>query len=308
MVLASILLFLFLSSFFFGLMTDRSDRSVPTETASRPFPNVVLEAKAAYVYDVRNQTVLFAKNEDTRLPLASLTKIMSALVAKDLSPLHSTVTISNESLQADGDSGFHTGERWKLKDIIDFSLITSSNDGIRAVALSLGAINRVTASPEEIIDDFVGEMNIKAGELGLKNTYFWNESGLDLPVETGESMMKNGAYGTARDVSTLLEHILLYNPELLRATKEVSVTFRSLDNYEYIAKNTNDIAAKIPGLMISKTGYTNTAGGNLAVVFDPELGRPIIIIVLSSTREDRFADVITLVDAAMEHLKKSSKK
>jgi D-alanyl-D-alanine carboxypeptidase len=104
-----------------------------------------------------------------------------------------------------------------------------------------------------------------------------------------------------------LEHIILHNPELLMATKEISRTFRSIDNYEYLVKNTNDIATQIPGLMISKTGYTSMAGGNLTVVFDPELGRPIIVTVLGSTRDDRFTDVMALVDATMEHIKDGQK-
>ena len=140
-------------------------------------------------------------------------------------------------------------------------------------------------------------MNRKAGELGLRNTYFGNETGLD------ESDIKGGAYGTAKDMSTLLEYILVHNPELFVATTEVRTTIPSLDNREHVAKNTNDIVAEIPGLRASKTGFTNTAGGNLVFVFDPELGRPIIVSILGSTEEGRFEDARTLVSAVMEYLK-----
>ena len=296
-ILAAVLSFLLMGSIIFGLKVRREDNSIPSEAASKSFPTVTFGARAVYIYDVRTKNVLFAQNENTRLPLASLTKVMSALVAQDSSPLYSTVRITGEALSAEGDSGLYKDEQWSLGNLLDFSLVTSSNDGIRAVALSLGALSRANATTEEIINDFVGEMNRKAGELGLRNTYFGNETGLD------ESDIKGGAYGTAKDMSTLLEYILVHNPELFVATTEVRTTIPSLDNREHVAKNTNDIVAEIPGLRASKTGFTNTAGGNLVFVFDPELGRPIIVSILGSTDEGRFEDARTLVSAVMEYLK-----
>lgn len=296
-ILLTLLLSILLGgSYVLGLKVERRGASISSETATGLFPTVVLGAKAAYVYDVRNKTVLFAKNENVRLPLASLTKIMSALVAEDLSPLYGMVTVSGEALETEGDSGLYKDERWSLKDILDFSLVTSSNDGMRAVALSLGALSKAGASPEEITNDFVGEMNGKASELDLKNTYFWNETGLD------ESEVKGGAYGTARDITTLLEYILIHHPELFAATRETVIKIQSLDNHEHIAKNTNNLVGKIPGLLASKTGFTNTAGGNLIVVFDPELGRPIVISILGSTEDGRFEDLDVLVGAIMKYI------
>ena len=296
LILSAVLAFLLTVSFILGLGVERRDRSVPSETASQQFPTVVLEAKAAYVYDSRTKTVLFAKNENTPLPLASLTKIMSALVAEDLSPLYGIVTVSEEALKAEGDSGFFRDEKWTLKDILDFSLLSSSNDGMRAVALSLGALSKAGASSEEIIGDFVGEMNRKARELGLKNTYFWNETGLD------ESDIKGGAYGSARDMSVLSEYILTHRPLMFEATRRNVTVFQSLDNRLHVATNTNTIITEIPGLVASKTGLTDTAGGNLIIVFDPELGRPIIVSILGSTESGRFRDARTLLAAIMEYI------
>ena len=296
LILSAVLAFLLTASFIFSSAVERRDRSVPSETASQQFPTVVLEAKAAYVYDSRTKTVLFAKNEDTPLPLASLTKIMSALVAEDLSPLYGIVTVSEEALKAEGDSGLFRDEKWTLKDILDFSLLSSSNDGMRAVALSLGALSKAGASSEEIIDDFVGEMNRKARELGLKNTYFWNETGLD------ESDIKGGAYGSAKDMSVLSEYILTHRPLMLEATRRDITIFQSLDNRLHVATNTNTIITEIPGLVASKTGLTDTAGGNLLIIFDPELGRPIIVSILGSTESGRFEDARTLLAAIMEYI------
>ncbi len=290
---------LFVTSFVLGSRVERSDVSAPTEVVSKPFPEVVLKAQAAYVYDARTKTVLFALNENTRLPLASLTKLMSALVAEDLSPSYGTVTISREALQVEGDSGLWSGERWALQDLLDFSLLTSSNDGIRAIALAFGALHKSDATTKEILNDFVGEMNRKAAELDLKNTYFWNETGLD------ESDVKGGAYGTAKDIATLLEYIIIYHPEISVATREVLTTVSSLDNFKHVARNTNSLAGSIPGLLASKTGFTNTAGGNLALAFDPELGRPIIISILGSTEEGRFEDARMLINAVLEYIRQN---
>lgn len=295
-VLLVALLLLLAVSFIFDLKIERRDISAPSGAALKTFPEVRLEARAAYVYDIRNQEVLFAKNENTRLSLASLTKVMAALVASELTLPESTIKIGSEALALDGDSGLYRDERWRLRDLLDFSLITSSNDGMRAVALALGAISRSDATTTEIINDFVREMNAKASELGLKNTYFWNETGLD------ESDVKGGAYGTARDIALLVEHILSERPELLKATREPEQVFESMDKIVHTATNTNSITERIPGLIASKTGATDTAGGNLVIVFDPELGRPIIISVLGSTTEGRFHDIETLVQATLEYI------
>ena len=135
-------------SLIFSFRANRRDVSAPGEVVADQFPQVSLEAKAAYVYDLRTGEVLFAKNEDKRLPLASLTKVMSALVARDISPDYGIVTVGEEALENDGDSGLFRDEKWALKDLLDFSLITSSNDGMRAVALALGALTRADATDD----------------------------------------------------------------------------------------------------------------------------------------------------------------
>ncbi|OHA91358.1 MAG: hypothetical protein A2758_02775 [Candidatus Zambryskibacteria bacterium RIFCSPHIGHO2_01_FULL_49_18] len=294
-LMAGLSLLMFLS-YLAGSKMEREDNSAPSELVQNPFLKTELEAKAVYIYDIRTKSVLFAKNEDLRLPLASLTKIMSALVARELSPDYTVVTVGRGAVDAEGDSGLRPGERWRLKDLLDFSLISSSNDGIRAVALTLGALEKSEASEEEILESFVRSMNRKAGELDLKNTYFRNETGLD------ETEFKGGAYGTASDMAKLMEYILLYHPGVFEATSDLSLTLSSLDSYRHEAKNTNTLSGSIPGLIASKTGYTNTAGGNLAFIFDPELGRPIVVTILGSTENGRFADAMKLIKATLKHL------
>lgn len=296
-------LFLVVFALWIGSVLSSESRPEPVAEVPvyNPFDDVSINAKAAFVYDTRTGRALYSKNEDRRLPLASLTKVMSALVATEAAPGYSTLVIKEEALRAEGDSGLQAGERWSLKELLDFTLTSSSNDGIRAVALALGAIKNSEPTLEEAENDFVSHMNAKANELGMRNTYFFNETGLD------ETNVKGGAYGSARDMATLFEYILIEHPELLEATKEVIVTAFNVDGKSYSARNTDLIIGQIPGLKASKTGYTDIAGGNLVVAFDPEIGRTIIVSVLGSTLEARFSDTQTLVNAAIEFVKGTSR-
>lgn len=294
-VIGILLLIFLIISYVVGARIRRNDISSPANIiAVNPFEGISLIADAAYVYDLRTNTVLYSKNADKRLPLASVTKVMTALVATEVAPLENTVvTVTDNALQAEGDSGLFRDERWSLKNLLDFSLTSSSNDGMRAVALALGALNRLEAEPDEIRMDFVRLMNQKANELGMKNTYYFNETGLD------ETSHQGGAYGTAKDMTMLFAYILKNHPELFEATGKSEITTRSLDGYIHRAKNTDLIVDSIPGIKASKTGFTDIAGGNLVIAFDPEMGRPIIVSVLGSTGNDRFNDVMKLVEASM---------
>ncbi len=96
-----------------------------------PFDSIELGAKAAYVYDVLEQKAVYEKNEFVQLPLASITKLMMALTAVELSPEDLKIKINRNFLEEQGDSGLLAGEVWSLKDLIDYSLVVSSNDGAR---------------------------------------------------------------------------------------------------------------------------------------------------------------------------------
>ena len=294
--LALILLAVLVVSLMMGPRGVRQEESVPREVVRKTFPQVSIGARSAYIYDVRTQSVLYAKNENDSLPLASITKLMAALVASKYGEPFDTVVVTEEALRTMGDSGLGLNERWSLKSIVDFALMTSSNDGMSAVALALGRRPVEDASYDEALKSFALMMNREAVELGLEKSYFRNATGLD------ESEVEAGAYGSAKDVAKILEYLLLYHPEALEVTKESNMVIRSNDGRSHLAKNTNSVIGNIPGLLASKTGYTNLAGGNLVIVFDPELGRPIIIAVLGSTLEGRFSDMERLVNATMAYI------
>jgi D-alanyl-D-alanine carboxypeptidase len=134
-------------------------------------------------------------------------------------------------------------------------------------------------------------MNIRAEELELTSFSFKNPTGLDEPA------LIPGAVGSARDVSFLLEYILLNHPNIIEPTRQYNARVYNSNGEFHDMSNTNDVLYGIPNLLASKTGYTDLAGGNLTIAFDAGLNRPIIITVLGSTREERFSDVLRLVDA-----------
>jgi len=248
-----------------------------------PFATAPIQAKSAYVWDIRNQKVLFAKNANDILPLASITKIMTADVASELLAPTATITISKDDLAQDGDSGLLLDEQWTFKKLLDFTLAVSSNDGAFALAS--------TASP-----DFVNKMNEKAKALGLSSMTFFNPTGLD------ESPTKSGAYGSVVDVAKLFSYTLQKHPEVFATTRYAKFTVSSLDNLNHTAINTDAEINNIPGIIGSKTGFTDLAGGNLAVVYDASINYPVVVVVLGSTYDGRFSDVTSLIRAANQTL------
>lgn len=253
--------------------------------SSEYFKDISLEARAAYVYDVNTKKILYQKNDDIPLPLASITKAMTALVAEEANQNDLTVTIDQTALATDGESGLYEGERWNLKKLLSFMLISSSNDGAAAVAIALG---------NNQIRNFVDLMNNKSKELGLNTLNFTNPTGLD--VDTTNEV---GGYGSAKDVASLFEYAIKNHPDLLNATTYSSKSFSS-DSFSHLAKNTNTAILDIPNSLASKTGYTMKAGGNLALVFDRGLNEPVIMVVLGSSYDGRFTDIENLASSTLK--------
>ena len=263
------------------------------------FSGLTIEARAAIVYDLKENTILYAHDEEEQLPLASLAKLMTALVAAEILESDQEITISAEDLRAEGDSGFVVNELWKFNDLLDYTLITSSNDGAQAIAATAGAFlsgAQLSANTETLRRlTFVQKMNARARELKLDETYFVNASGLDV------GQTSSGSYGSALDVALLLDHILATQPEILDATSKNRVELASADGTVHTAHNTNQRIGKIPGMIASKTGFTDLAGGNLAIVFDTSINHPVAIVVLGSTYEDRFTDIELLAGATQRY-------
>ncbi len=248
-----------------------------------------IQAKAYYVVDLQNGKILFSKNENEKLPLASLTKLMSSLVITENLPSFTLIPITKEAIALQGDSGLLFKEGWKLKDLMDYSLITSSNDGISALASVLDSFE----SPENT--NTVKMMNARAKELNLSSAEFFNETGLDL--DNGGS----GGYASAKDTANLIAYILNNNASLLSATAYTDLEFTSENNITHNAKNTNQLSENIPSLIASKTGFTDFAGGNLVVAFDVGPSRPIVAVVMGSSIDGRFSDMENIVSSTFDY-------
>lgn len=261
------------------------------------FDNTTLAAKSAIVWDVKEQRILFNKNGDDQLPLASVAKLMTALVAYELLNSTDTVKISAEAIRTNGDSGLMDGEKFSLQNLTDFTLISSSNDGATALSGAAGSATGIQDDPQKV---FIQAMNLRAEELGLTQTYFKNATGLDLSTTEG------GAYGSARDMAFLMEYIIEHYPTVLALTKIDETTVDNSNGEYHIAKNTNPVVNDIGGLIASKTGYTELAGGNLVVAFDVGLNHPVVISVLGSTQSGRFDDVLNLVERTRSYIKNSN--
>lgn len=249
-----------------------------------------IKAKSFCVYDFKKDEIIFSKDEHLQLPLASVTKLMSGLVMLDILPEDTIITISIEDILQEGDYGLMVGENWKLKDLLDFSIMTSSNDGMHAISSALNSYRSLDGK------NTVMFMNEKAKEIGLFNTVFMNETGLDIDENL------SGSYSSSYDVSILLKNIINKNMKLISNTTKDNSFFVSEDNISHFASNTNIYINNIPNILLSKTGYTDLAGGNLAIVFDAGFSYPIAVVVLGSTVRERFIYVEKLVNLTLQKL------
>lgn len=287
LILCSVVLGLFL---FVPLAPDKSataavDNALASSTPDA-FAAVPLQAKAAIVYDLTTGQVLYSKNADAQLPLASLTKLLTVYTALTVLGPDAVVTIGQDATQVDAPRSFSAGEEFKLGDLARVTLTGSLNDG--ATAMADAAAAEVGKTNSEVL-------GATAATLGLSATYALNGSGLD------ESTTVSGGYGSAHDIALLAGALVKTAPEIALATTGGSASAVSFSGKTHTANNTNPGVLHAPRLLLSKTGYTDLAGGNLALVFDVGIGHPVAVVVLGSTETARFTDGDALVAAALAH-------
>jgi len=250
------------------------------------FENLPIRAKAVYIYDVSENKQIYALNAHLALPLASITKVMTALCALDNLNHNALIMIPPSILGINGDASLQSGSFWKVSDLVSYTLVKSSNDGAVALGKALGGRREVVRC-----------MNKQAEDLGLLDTRFINEIGLD---EAGGA----GAYGSAEDVAELLSIATKKYNEIFESTKYESYDIRG-QNGTLEATNTNKVQGQIVGMKSSKTGLTDLAGGNLVFEMDAGLNHIITIAILGSTEEGRFKDAIILSNAVINFLGKT---
>jgi D-alanyl-D-alanine carboxypeptidase (penicillin-binding protein 5/6) len=283
------ILFIFLLILIFWKPVNSEEKLVFSQVLKRPFHNpfnfVEIEAKSAYVFDSSNNKAIFAKNENAQLPLASLTKIMTSIVALEEFNPRDTVVINESALNTDGESGLLLDEGWNLSDLTKFMLVVSSNDAALAIATHMASTT----------ESFLLKMNNKAKEIGLKQTYFLNPSGLD------QSPYLSGSYGSSKDVAHMFVYAIENIESIMSTTRLNNLSIKSNDGFIHEATNTNEVALSIDGLIASKTGYTELAGGNLGIIFEKG-GKRVVIVVLGSSTNGRFNDVYNLYKTSLQYL------
>lgn len=255
--------------------------TIATSTPSA-FARVPLEAHAAIVYDLVTKEILYAKNADAQLPLASLTKLLTVYAAlTELSPT-TPITIPEKVTMLDMPRAFNAGQVFSLSDLARLTLTASLNDGAAAIA-------EATAERQNVSQNAM--LASAASSLDLTQTYAVNGSGLD------ESTSVSGGYGSAHDLAVLAGALYEKAPAIAEATTNSTAHAVSEGGTAYTVKNTDPIINTIPGLLLSKTGFTDLAGGNLAIVFDSGINHPIAVVVLGSSQTARFTDAAALVSA-----------
>ena len=229
---------------------------------------VDLSASAAILVDADSGRVLYERNADARMLIASTTKILTALVAIRDGNLGDTVKVSREAACTEGSSMYlEEGEELTLETLLYGLLLCSGNDAAVAIAEHVGGS----------VGGFVERMNETALELGMENSSFANPNGLD----------DENHYSTARDMA-LLARAALENETLLRvaSTRTVSVGGRTMTNH-------NKLLSMMEGCVGLKTGYTRAAGRTLVSCAERN-GQRLIAVTLQDGND--WADHQSLYD------------
>ena len=266
--------------------------------AEDSFATVTISGEGAYVLDLTTSRVLYSKNPDIQLPLASLTKVPLALTISEALKPSEYITIPSHAPPDGAGIRLPTGLRFSVQDLLDFTLAASSNEGADILTRFADDTLRQMYPTAPEGSAALWRMNDIVKNLGLEHLFFLNTTGLDL------SDTQASAYGSARDVAVLFAHIASVAPAIFERTSQDTVKITAATGETVLAKNTDNALPSIPGMILGKTGYTELAGGNLVVVFDAGLAHPIVAVVLHSTQEDRFTDMKKLVDATLSALAK----
>lgn len=212
--------------------------------ASFPFGSSALEDISAHsaLLMTSDGDILFEKNSQEQLPIASTTKIMSAWLALESGDLDSYFTVDKDAIQVEGSSmGLKEGDQVTMRSLCYGMLLPSGNDAANAAAV------RIAGS----IDEFVKMMNERALQIGMTNTHFSTPSGLDKDVDH---------YSTAHDMALLAKEALK-NPDFytICSTYQAYVEYGNPPYRRYMT-NHNKLLKQYPGAIGVKTGFTKKAG------------------------------------------------
>ena len=245
-------------------------------------------AKSAFLMDYDTKSILFSENEETRLPIASMCKIMTLLLsfeaidAGELS-MDEQICISERASSMGGSQVFlEANAKYSVRNLIKSIIVCSANDSCMAMAERI--------SGDESL--FVDKMNEKAQELGAYNTLFANCTGLP----------KEPQYSCAKDVAIMLR-ALLEHEEYYEFGKVWLDRFEHPEGRYTEITNTNKLVRFYDGCDGGKTGFTNEAGFCLAATAKRNNMRVISVVIGEENSTNRFEDVKTLFDYAFANYK-----
>ena len=227
------------------------------------------------IYNPRTHEVLCESRGRELRSIASITKVMTALVFLDDDPdLTRDVVVSRRDVRRSSTTYLRRGERIRLRDVLHLALIASDNAAARVLA-------RVSAGGT---DGFVERMNAKAAELGLQSTAFVDPSGLE-----------RWNLSTAYEVSRLITHAS-EQPRIGEIMRKSSYRMRT-SRRGLTVRNTNRLLRGRLSVHGGKTGYIDASGYCLAALVDTPEGEPLAVVVLGvGSSSGRFRDVTRLVD------------
>ncbi|MDD5050249.1 MAG: serine hydrolase [Candidatus Pacebacteria bacterium] len=261
------------------------DLSKPDVSALEYF-SILLDAQG-------KQTILAEKNKNMPVPIASITKLMTAVIASEELPADRNITVPASALAGKGSAGeIKAGETFSLNDLLSILLLPSDNDTAELLAQTVGE------------EKFINLMNKKAQEIGMTHTKYVNAMGLD----NGTAIDSNQS--TAEDLSKLAIYIIKNHPKILAITGTKEKTVSDTAGIQHTLKSTNhmfDIKMAVD-VLGGKTGETPLAKKNLVLItngFSPQSSSPddrMISVVLHS--DDNFFDMQKLIFWIVSNWKK----
>ena len=247
-----------------------------------------LSSESAILMDAESDKILYEKNIDEKLPMASMTKIMSMLLIMEnidngsLSYDDKVLISENASGMGGSQVFLQAGEEYTVNDLLKCIAVSSANDAVVAMA------EKISGS----VDAFVNLMNEKAKELGLVNTNFANPHGLD----------NEEHYSTAYDMAVMARELLRHE-DVLKYTSIYEDYLTKPDGSQIWLVNTNRLVRFYDGVDGLKTGYTTEAGYCLTATAKKNDLRLISVVMKSPSAEERSSDTSTLLSYGFNSFK-----
>lgn len=243
-----------------------------------PVRALSLSAQSAVLIDARDGRILYEKDADTPRPMASTTKIMTAIVAIENGDVNEIIEITDEAVGVEGSSIYlQKGEKMTLLELLYALLLQSANDAAVAIAVGVGGS----------VEDFAQMMNEKALELGLTSTHFENPNGLD----------SNGHVTTARELA-LLTAYALKDPTFAEIVSTYKRKISGPDGGVRLVVNHNKLLNMYDGCIGVKTGFTKKSGRCLVSAACRE---SLTLVAVTLSAPDDWRDHTSLLNYGYEN-------